>query len=244
MTMHGEAFWLMNLGMDFLCVVGAARYLELPKKPWRMMFAAMLGAAYSLAALRFPPLGGLGGLLWAAFGMSAIAFGKQMIRGAAGVWVIGLCTSGLAAIAGRYLPWDWSVLVGCAAFALAFCFVPPKGSRAGVQKGQVRFMWRGLEARLPAIVDTGNLLRDELTGLPVIVAPAKMCPQFLSDDGQGMRLIRACTASGSALLPCFHPEKTMLILAGKAQQLDAVVALAPGALPGALVPVSLVKQMD
>lgn len=244
MTLHGEAFWLLNLGMDFLCVMGTARYLGLPQKPLRMALAAILGATYSLAALGNWALGGLGGMLFASFCMGAVAFGRHLIRGASGIWIIGLCTSGLASIAGRYLPRDWAVLMVCAVFALSFCFVPPKGRRTTVQRGNVRFVWQGREVCLPAIVDTGNLLRDRLTGLPVIVAPVKMCPQLAGGDGRGMRFIRAHTASGSALLPCFHPEQTVLTVAGKARQLDAVVALAPGVLPGALVPSDLVKQME
>ena len=100
---------------------------------------------------------------------------------------------------------------------------------------------------LPAMLDSGNLLRDPLRGTPVIVASARsLKPLFpdarsLSDPMKlppGFRLLNVRTAAGGALMPLFRPDVCVVYENGKPRRHDASVAVAPGEYRGvqALVP--------
>ena len=102
-------------------------------------------------------------------------------------------------------------------------------------------------AVLTALVDSGNLLRDPITGLPVIVisrrAAARLTP--LPPEGSllpGMRLMRVHTAAGASLMPILRPDRLRIRPEGTWQQTEALIGIAPGG-EGfqALVPASLVS---
>lgn len=240
MVLHGEGFLLMNGSMDLLCLLGTGRYLGLPLNRWRVGLAALLGSMYSLLCTVFPACGGLFGLLMASLLMGLTAFPHHALRGSAGLWMIGLCTSGVASAAGLFLRRDSAVLCACAMFAVSFCLMPPK--KRGMQWGSLTVHWHGHTFRMAAVTDTGNMLRDPLSGLPVIVAPFHRCKGMMLENmhilPEGMRLIRAETAGGSTLLPCVHPDKVLLEFSDGVREVQAVLALSDAALPGALVPPS------
>jgi len=102
---------------------------------------------------------------------------------------------------------------------------------------------------LPAMLDTGNLLRDPVTGLPVLVIPARAArtlyptmgdPARLTELPLGFRLLNVRTAAGSSLLPMFRPDECRIYLNGSACRADLLVAVAGREYGGvqALVPMS------
>ncbi len=106
---------------------------------------------------------------------------------------------------------------------------------------------------LPAMVDTGNLLRDPVTGLPVLVIPlraARTLYPALGDPSQleklplGFRLLNVRTAAGSALLPIFRPDECRIYLNGSACRAQLLAAVAGREYAGvqALVPVSVLPS--
>ena len=104
-------------------------------------------------------------------------------------------------------------------------------------------------AVLTALVDSGNLLRDPLTGLPIIVisrrAAAKLTP--LPPEGSllpGMRLMRVRTVAGTSLMPILRPDALRIRVGGAWQAAEALIGLSPGGGEGfqALVPASLVSE--
>ena len=106
----------------------------------------------------------------------------------------------------------------------------------------------GHSAVLTALVDSGNLLRDPLTGLPVIVisrrAAARLTP--LPPEGSllpGMRLMRVRTVAGTSLMPILRPDSLRIRVGGAWQEAEALIGLSPGGGEGfqALVPASLVS---
>lgn len=85
---------------------------------------------------------------------------------------------------------------------------------------------------LSALVDTGNLLRDPLTDLPVIVcarkAAAPLCPDALREAyPPGLRLLSVRTVAGSALMPVFRPDSLFIRQDHAWREIKAVVGLAP-----------------
>lgn len=99
---------------------------------------------------------------------------------------------------------------------------------------------------LAALTDSGNLLQDPLTRLPVIVcarkAIAPLFPQASTEPyPTGMRLISVRTVAGTALMPLFRPDSLQLRIHGAWQDCSAVIGLAPCDYRGcqAIVPSSL-----
>lgn len=99
---------------------------------------------------------------------------------------------------------------------------------------------------LTALVDSGNLLRDPLTSLPVIVisrrAAAKLLP--LPRPGEiapGMRLMRIRTVAGASMMTIFRPGSVHLSSGGAWHEARALIGLSPDGYEGfqALVPASL-----
>lgn len=113
----------------------------------------------------------------------------------------------------------------------------------------VELMHQGHTVTLTALVDTGNLLRDPLTGLPVIVvsrrAARKLTP--LPAPGQllpGMRLISVRTAAGSALMAIFRPQRVRVLSGQTWREVRAMVGLSPDGYDGAqaLLPACLTED--
>ncbi len=98
----------------------------------------------------------------------------------------------------------------------------------------------GKTAVLTAIPDSGNYLKDFLTGRPVIIcrtgAINEIIPENVSaylggstDDMRGIRLIPMKTAAGNTIAAAFTPESITASLDGREKQLDALIAAMNGA---------------
>lgn len=101
--------------------------------------------------------------------------------------------------------------------------------------------------QLTALVDSGNLLRDPITRLPVIVISRKAAARLLPRPeafAPGMRLISVRTVSGSSLMPIFRPGEVRLLLPQGWQTIHAVIGLSPDGYSGfqALVPASVITS--
>lgn len=88
---------------------------------------------------------------------------------------------------------------------------------------------------LPAMLDSGNLLRDPITGLPVLVAPHRAALTLFPDVPDltelralplGFRLLSVRTAAGASLLPMFKPDRCRLYVNGNACEARLLVAVA------------------
>ena len=105
--------------------------------------------------------------------------------------------------------------------------------------------------QVPALRDSGNLLRDGATGLPVIVAPEALLRPLLpagvrsadlSTLPPGWHLTRARTAAGSACLMCFFPDNLTLSQGRRSHRVQAAVALSDFSSPRALLPEAIFSQ--
>ena len=114
---------------------------------------------------------------------------------------------------------------------------------------QVELRVDGNAVILPAMLDSGNLLRDPVTGLPVLVVPRKAARLLfpgvydlgdLASLPLGFRLLNVRTAAGSALLPLFRPDECRLYLNGHPSEARLLVAVAGPEYGGAqaLVPMA------
>ena len=108
----------------------------------------------------------------------------------------------------------------------------------------------GHRLTLTALIDSGNLLRDPVTGLPVIVISRRAASRLtvLPQPGRltpGMRLLSVRTVAGTALMAVFRPSAVFIEEKGVWRAVNAIVGLSPDGYEGfqALVPASLIPPV-
>ena len=247
-SVYIDLYFLVNVSMDFLCLMIAAVLLHRKAKQWRVLAASVLGGVYAVAALLLTWDGIFGIVLdtVAVVAMCLVAFGKRkssllsVLRLPAVVWISSLVLGGimtaLFALLNRLdLPLDalqgdglsvWTfVLVSAVAGVLTVKSGRWFGLLGKAKCAEVEVTLFGNTAVLRAMVDTGNLLCDPISGKSVIVAELEtlrplLPPQLVhaceSEDfsaylkdherAKRIRLIPAGTANGNSLLLAIVPD--------------------------------------
>lgn len=102
---------------------------------------------------------------------------------------------------------------------------------------------------LTALIDSGNLLRDAVTGLPVIVISRRAAQRLVQLPPEGkltypFRLLTVRTVSGTAMMTVFHPDSVCLLLPEGWTRVETLLGVSPEGYDGfqALVPASLMTQ--
>lgn len=245
-AIYGDLFFAVNFTMDTLALYLTAKLLHLPLRLWRLALGGALGALYSVASL-FLPDGNLFAtaatvlvptlICLAAFGwQNGRAFGRQLTA----FWVLSLLLGGVMtavcygvgvwgekqiSLGGKVEPLMgdlpfWGLLVTAlligAVVSLLLKWRKPTARSVSVTVEE--------EARttLSALVDSGNLLTEPISGLPVIVVdraraktllPSELAflasdaPKSPSASSTRLRLIPCATASGETMLYGFVPKR-------------------------------------
>ena len=253
-----DLVFLVNLLADYLLCLASARLCGLRLRRRRYLLAGFFGAVYAvLCAL--PGLGFLAspaGILGAGLGLAGIAFrgearplrcGLTLLLLAlalgGGLYALTLRSGGRPVLSLRLLLGSFFVFYGLLKLLSRF-----RSRWDGRDRAQVRLVLAGREASFPALIDSGNSLRDPATGAAVlIVSPRALRPLFpgaeplleelgpvelLQAQGQipalagRLRLIPYRSLSGGGLLPLFRPD-ALYIDQKKCE--DLLVALSPAA---------------
>ena len=244
-----DLYFFVNASMDLLCLNLTAMLLHAKPKRLRLLLGAALGGLYAVAIL----LLGLGGIwetlldLFGACAVCAVAFarrGATFFRGARTVGVFflvsvrlgGVMTALFWALNRLNLPIDsltedhisvWLFAV----LALVSGILTRRGGallgRANKAKSvAVEAVLFGKKVAFRALVDSGNLLVEPISGRPVILVDPKVLrgilpPEVLSgaadparlqnaDLARRMRLIPASGATGEKLLTAVVPDALWL----------------------------------
>lgn len=253
---HGEAYVLWNGACCAISLLlgGKLAGLSTPKK-WRLWGCALAGGGGALGAAVWPvlslpvlflcPL-----LVW-------ICYGENGNTACLRALVTTLCASLLLVGGSLWL----TSLGGSPALALALslllalllwtlCLLLPS---AFCDVRQVELSYGGQSVLLPAMLDSGNLVRDPFSNLPVVVVSQKAIRPLLPEIEtfcaleflpEGFRLLSVKTAAGSALWPLFRPDFCRLYVNGRAWEAGVMVAVAGKAYGGvqALVPAAAVPS--
>lgn len=232
-----DSLFFLNLGADYLLCLASARICGLYLRRLRYLLAAALGAAYSVLVL-LPGLGALSswlGKLLAAGLMSAVAFGgeKHPLRCGAvflgvsaafggALWAMSMSAQGAVSLPLRvFIP---AFVLCYAALSIVFrC----RARLADKKRVAVELRFLGREAKFMALLDTGNSLRDPVSGMEVMVVSARAADAIFSaypglTDGSAVelieraallpelagkfRLIPYSAVGGSGLLAAFRPD--------------------------------------
>ncbi len=268
-TVYVDLFFMINFSMDFLCLYLSAKLLSHKMPLLRGLLAAILGGIYANAALffsfsrgvafvfdviacalicaiaffslkewrRYPlyilvytavsmALGGAMTALFNLFNRSGIFDGiKETDGDGISVWLFALLAIVSAAI----------TLVGGRFFT----------KRMSVGEAELEITYGGRSVRILGMTDSGNLLRDPISGKPCIVAdvsalspilPAELREiannmgslnfDFISTEHKRrLVLIPAATVSGSGMLLGVRADRVSLSVKGKTREADAIIAL-------------------
>ena len=266
---YADLYFFVNAGMDLLCLNLTAALLHCRPRRWRLFLGAAIGGVFSVLIL-ISGLSGVPELLLdalAAFCLCAVAFarrGGSLRRGLATVgafFVISLLLGGVMTalfwLFNRlHLPVDtltedhisvWLFAI----LALVSGLLTKKGGRLIGRQNKARVVTLeavlfGKTVRLRALVDTGNLLVDPLSGRPVVLcnpeklegvvpAPLLLPPgdparrQFEEDCAVAtrLRLIPSATVAGSALLTAIVPDSLSVVERSGKRRVDDLLAPAP-----------------
>jgi len=218
---------ILNLLADYVILLAAAKLSGRAASRRRLLAGAAVGAGYGLAAAVFPALSGSICKVLAGAAMTALAFGRKRIL-RLGLLVFGTAAAFSGAVTALASGGRITVTVAAAAFLLCLTVYPAvfRGIAAHRIKGEIVPITASLGGRrvtFPALVDTGNSLRDPVTGKPVTVVSLMAaealfdretyeilnCPDWLEHiprlDGK-FTLIPFNAIGGGGLLPAVRPD--------------------------------------
>ncbi len=240
MAVYLDLVVLLNFLVDFLLLLGTNRLSGFPARVLPCAGAAVLGGLY-VGGCMIPGFSFLGSPLWRCVSlvlMAGLAFGwgvSALRRGAVFI-LLSMALGGLALSVGRS---DFPALVLAALGCFLLCRLSFGGRVGGREYVGVRLRYGGSTVSLVALRDTGNTLRDPITGEQVLVVAGDVAGQLVGLSREqllhpldtlarrpipGLRLIpyRAVGSSGGMLL-AMRIEDVQI---GSRQQ-STIVAFAP-----------------
>lgn len=170
MTVYGDLVVILNFLVDFLLLLGTNRLSGFPPCPGRSAAAAGLGGLYAAGCL-MPGFSFLAGNLWRMVslgGMGVVAFGwnRSAVKRSGVFLVLSMALGGLALALGSG---NVVQLTATAAVLWLVCHLAFGGNIGGKQYVPVTLRYGDSTVNLTALVDTGNTLRDPITGESVLV---------------------------------------------------------------------------
>ncbi len=138
------------------------------------------------------------------------------------------------------------VLLGCLLLQAAPTLLPKPEESPRLATVDVRHGAHHLT--LTALIDSGNLLCDPVTGLPVIVISRRAAMRLVQLPQKGkviypFRLLTVRTVSGTGMMTVFHPDSVCLLLPEGWTRVETLLGVSPEGYDGfqALVPARLMN---
>lgn len=261
-----DLYFLINVSMDLLCLMITAFLLHRAVKRRRACLAALIGGGYAVLSLLLSLSGLLGFLsdIAAAVVMCAVAFWERkasffgilqcaLVQSLVSMMLGGIMTALYSLLNRLNLPFD--ALTGDGLSVWTFALLTAVASIATVRGGKLfglsqktksvtlHIVLFKKEVTLQAMVDSGNLLRDPISGKSVIVAelsalsqtlPGALLEAYESNDfgtwlsvyenAKCIRPIPTHTAAGDTLLFAIVPDSVTVTCQGKTYSADYLIA--------------------
>lgn len=230
---------ILNFLVDFLLLLGTNRLSGFPLAAGRCAWGALLGSIYSGACL-LPGFRFLGNLMWRAVSLGAMAvvafgWGRSGWKRCGVFLILSMALGGMVISLGRN---NFLSLVLAAGGCYLLCRIAFGNGVGSQEYAPLTLTYGGNTVSVLALRDTGNTLRDPISGEPVLVVGADVARRLtgLTEDQlkspletlakqpvPGLRLIpyRAVGQSGSFLLG-LRMENIQL----EGKKISAVVAFA------------------
>ncbi len=188
MVLYADSVWMVNTLVDFLMLMLAARLCGYCARPWRCFCGAALGGVYAVITL-LPGFYFLASAPWQLVFfllMAASAYGlrKKALRPAALAYLCSFALAGFLFLLLQYFPvleissrggllypaGTRILLLLAGAFYLAAALMASGSMRhSRGELHEIRLKTPSGSVRVNALHDTGNSLRDPLSGKPVVV---------------------------------------------------------------------------
>lgn len=246
MRVNGEMYLLINGWVSFLSLKVTACLLRIRFRRFRAAAASLFSAGYAVAAWLGPAyLRGFAAATAVNGCAALIALGGKWGCGAALLLPVGFLFSGLSGYLLKRGVGAWLMLPAFWAAAEAMVLLVRYSRLSPGGPYRLRVWYRGNAITVPAMRDSGNLLYDAVSGLPVIVADAECAGRLansavracdLSMLPDGFRLIPVRTAAGRKTLMCVCPDRVDVLSRGKTKRVEAVLAFADLPAGKALLP--------
>ena len=169
MVVYLDILLILNFFVDFFLLLGTNRLAGFPPGIRGAALGAAIGAAYGGVCL-IPGFSFLGNTLWRTISLTFIGFvsfgfRRNAIRRCVLFYLLSMALGGVALGFGAGNVWT---LIGSAAAVALLCFY---GFRSYLGKHflPVELTYGEQKISLTALQDTGNSLRDPLTGQPVLI---------------------------------------------------------------------------
>lgn len=267
--LYADVLFLIDFSMDYLSLYAAARLLSLRTSLWRTSAAAVLGGLYGVFAVVFGADGLLGALCTAAVSviLSLVSFGadgglRGVLRASVTVWGCGTLLGGvMTAFTGMF---GTAAAKGggdflCAGIVAAFALIRFARRKLAHGKAEITVEYEGRTWQGNALIDSGNLLTDPISGYAVILLRAAESRILLgeytdtvyrgivNEESRGVRVVPMRNTDGTRLLYGFLCREVQIRRGGKTRTRTAVVCVDHGAPEGgyggcaALLPASLTE---
>ena len=266
-TVYVDLLFMINFSMDFLCFFLSARLLGRRLSVPRTMIASALGGLYSDIAL-FINVGRMYALLLdisVCVLMCAIVFCKRKSNSSLPIYILvylgismalgGFMTAIFNLLNRLELPLESGISDGISVWLFALLAVLSAAitlvsgrffkSRSVQRNAEVDISYGGRSVKLRAMSDSGNLLRDPISGKPCIVADVcaleSIIPRAvahaarkgniseISDlppkEAKRVRVIPIRTAGGESALIALRAERITVDAGCGAHEVDVLVAL-------------------
>lgn len=170
----------LNFAVDLLLLIGTNGLSGFPAGVGKCAAAAAVGGIYGGICL-IPGFAFLGNTVWRLIflaGMSVIAFGWNRSALRRGTLFV-LLSMALGGIAMSFDTGGWAALLAAAAAVALLCLVGFRG-KAGARKYiRAELDYGGKKRELTALCDTGNMLRDPISGQSVLIVGADVARELL-----------------------------------------------------------------
>ena len=188
MEVYLDLIVILNFLVDFLLLLGTNRLSGFPLSAKRCALASGLGGIYSGACM-LPGFRFLGNTLWRIVSLSlmaVIAFGwnrSAVKRG--GVFV--LLSMALGGIAVSFGKGEFLTLVLAAAGVWLLCRIAFGDTVGGREYVPITLTYGGNTASVTALQDSGNTLRDPITGEQVLILSGDIAQELTGLTDQQLR---------------------------------------------------------
>lgn len=188
MEVYLDLVILMNFGVDLLLLLASSCLSGRPFNIKKVLRAATLGGVYAGVCL-LPGCTFLSGVFWrivSLIAMALLAFGwnRQTVEQGAIFVFLSLALGGMVVLLGR--GGITSVLLSALLLAM-LCFVGFQKGRGKREYVSVEIQHKEKRVCMTALCDTGNTLRDPVSGLPVLVVDAAAAYRLLGLEEAALR---------------------------------------------------------
>ncbi len=263
-TVYVDLLFLINFSMDFLCMLLVSKIIFRRLSYPRAILGAVIGGIYSVAILFMPPIGRLEIIpdLLCCLLMCLTVFAKKedglkrLFSNTVTYTVVSMLLGGIMTATFNLLnssginlegagendipPW-LLLTVGASAFFATFAGGRFLRRRARETTAEISVTLGGKSLTVNAMYDSGNLLKDCVSGRPVIVIDESHIPSLFEglkkidvenlelldeEAAERISIIPYSTASGEKTMVAFRPKKLTVSSEGHVSEKSALVGFA------------------